>query len=208
MPDMDHSPQFWTEVATAYKDNTAVLFDLFNEPYPDNNNWNSEAGWTCWLNGGTCSGVSFPAAGMQLLVDTVRNTGAQNVILCGGIAYSNSLAQWLQYKPNDPTGNLAASWHSYNFNYCNNEGCWNQYVQPVAAQVPIVADEIGENDCADDYIDPLMSWMDSQQQSYLGWTWNTWDCSSGPALISDYDGTPTAFGVGLQQHLQAMPPNN
>ena len=34
-------------------------------------------------------------------------------------------------------------------------------------------------------------------------TWNTWDCSSGPSLISSYDGTPTAYGAGLRDHLRS-----
>ena len=33
MPDMDHSPAFWTSVASTFKNNPAVVFDLFNEPY-------------------------------------------------------------------------------------------------------------------------------------------------------------------------------
>ena len=49
-----------------------------------------------------------------------------------------------------------------------------------------------------------MDWADRNNIGYLGWTWNTWDCSSGPSLISDYDGTPTNFGVGLRDHLKAV----
>ena len=37
MPDQDHSPAFWTSVASTFSGNPAVLFDLFNEPYPANN---------------------------------------------------------------------------------------------------------------------------------------------------------------------------
>ena len=59
MPDMDHSVDFWKSVATYFKSNLNVIFELFNEPYPDNNNWNSQAGWQCWRDGGTCSGVSY-----------------------------------------------------------------------------------------------------------------------------------------------------
>ena len=74
-------------------------------------------------------------------------------------------------------------------------------IAPVLAQVPVVPGEIGENDCAHGYIDSLMAWLDSHHTGYLGWTWNTWDCSSGPSLISSYDGTPTNFGAGFKAHL-------
>jgi hypothetical protein len=112
---------------------------------------------------------------MQDLVNVVRSTGATNIIMLGGLEYSNSLSQWLTFKPTDPTGNLAASWHSYNFNLCNNQQCWDTYVAPVAAQVPLIVGEIGENDCNYDYIDPLMQWLDELGAHYLGWTWNTWE---------------------------------
>eukprot|EP01099_Mayorella_cantabrigiensis_P000381 TRINITY_DN117_c0_g1_i2.p1 TRINITY_DN117_c0_g1~~TRINITY_DN117_c0_g1_i2.p1 ORF type:complete len:223 (-),score=63.18 TRINITY_DN117_c0_g1_i2:80-748(-) len=201
MPNKDHSSTFWTSVANAYKNDTRVIFEMYNEPYPDNNNWDSTAGWTCWRDGGWCNGVSYEAAGMQSLVNAVRNTGAKNVILLGGLAYSNSLAQWKSYKPTDSTGNLGAAWHSYNFNYCNNQNCWDSYIKPVAQSYPVVATEIGENDCAHGFIDPLMNWMDGLGMNYLGWTWNTWDCKSGPALITNYNGSPSNFGVGFKNHL-------
>lgn len=203
MPDQDHAPAFWSQVAAAYEGNSSVIFDVYNEPYPDSNQ-DTTAAWQCWLNGGTCPGVSFQAAGMQELVNTIRNAGATNIIMLGGVEYANSLSQWLTYRPSDPDNNLAASWHSYNFNYCNTQSCWDSTVAPVQQQVPVIAGEIGENDCADGYINTLMPWMDSHGASYLGWTWDTWDCASGPALISDYNGTPTNFGAGYQAHLAAL----
>ncbi|MER6469629.1 cellulose-binding domain-containing protein [Streptomyces collinus] len=54
--------------------------------------------------------------------------------------------------------------------------------------------------------DQVVKWFDDHDLSYLGWTWNTWDCSSGPSPISAYDGTPTAYGVGLRDHLRALNP--
>ncbi len=203
MPDQDHAPAFWSSVASYFKNNSAVVFDLFNEPYPDNNQ-DTTAGWQCWRDGGACPGVSFQAAGMQELVTAVRSTGATNVIMLGGLEYANALSRWLTYKPSDPTGNLAASWHSYNFNLCNNTTCWDNTVAPVAQQVPLIAGEIGENDCADGYLNTLLPWLDSHNQSYLAWTWDTWNCASGPALIADYSGTPTNYGVGYRDHLAAL----
>ena len=68
----------------------------------------------------------------------------------------------------------------------------------------MIAGEIGESDCAGNYINPLMSWLDSQHTSYLPWTWNTWNCSSGPALITDYNGTPTNYGAAYKAHLASL----
>ncbi|MFI8067383.1 cellulase family glycosylhydrolase [Streptomyces sp. NPDC086033] len=204
MPDMQYTPSFWASVANTFKNDRTVVFDLFNEPYPDRATSTTTQAWQCWRDGGSCPGIGYEVAGMQDLVDSVRGTGATNLILAGGIAYSNDLSQWLTYKPADPAGNLAAAWHVYNFNTCADESCWNSTLAPVAAQVPLVAGEIGENTCAHGFIDQVMKWFDSHGLSYLGWTWNTWDCSSGPSLISSYDGTPTAFGTGLRDHLRAL----
>jgi len=204
MPDMQYTPSFWTSVASTFKDDPTVVFDLFNEPYPDRAASTTTQAWQCWRDGGTCPGIGYQVAGMQDLVDAIRATGAKNLILAGGLAYSNDLSQWLAYKPTDPAGNLAAAWHVYNFNTCSNESCWNSTLAPVAAQVPLVAGEIGENTCAHGFVDQVMKWFDDRGLSYLGWTWNTWNCSTGPSLISSYDGTPTAYGIGLRDHLRAL----
>ena len=205
MPDRDHAATFWTQVANAYKGNSAVIFDLFNEPYPDNNQDTTEA-WRCWRDGGTCAGVGYQAAGMQELVNAVRGTGATNIILLGGVAYASHLSRWLDYRPTDTTGNLAAAWHIYNFSQCNTQACWDAEAGPVAAQVPLVGGEIGQNNCAHDFVDALMDWHDARGASYLGWTWNVWDCGSGPALISNYDGTPTNFGIGIKNRFSGVGP--
>ncbi len=200
MPNRDHTPAFWTSVASTFKNNSSVLFDLFNEPFPDNNQ-DSFAAWTCWRDGGTCSGMPFQAAGMQELINAVRGTGAANIIMLGGVQYSNAMSKWLTFKPTDSGNNLAASWHVYNFNACNSSSCWDTNVAPVIASVPLITTELGENDCAHSFIDPLMNWLDSKGVGYLAWTWNTWDCKGGPSLISNYDGTPTSYGVGFKDHL-------
>ncbi|WP_231956754.1 MULTISPECIES: cellulose binding domain-containing protein [unclassified Actinoplanes] len=201
MPDAQYAPSFWTGVAGAFKGDDAVVFDLFNEPYPERATGDATSGWKCWRDGGTCTGIGYPVAGFQSLVNAVRATGATNVILVGGLAYANDLSQWLTYKPSDPLNNLAAFAHIYNFNTCATTACWNSQLAPVAAQVPLTLSEIGENDCAHGFIDPLMDWADAHQVGYLGWTWNTWDCSTGPSLISNHNGTATAFGQGLKDRL-------
>jgi endoglucanase len=206
MPDAAQAIPFWTSVANTFKGNNAVIFDLFNEPWASRATGSTTSGWQCWLSGGTCAGINFQVAGMQSMVNAVRGTGASNVIMLGGEEFSNDLGQILSFLPTDPDHNLAVSWHSYNFNACSNMSCWTSTVSPVAAQMPVIAGEIGENDCAGGYINQLMPFLDSIKTSYLGWTWNAdFACASGPGLITDYTGTPTAFGAAFKAHIQTLP---
>jgi endoglucanase len=206
MPDAAGAVPFWKSVARTFKGNDAVIFDLFNEPYPEQADQNNDAeGWRCWLHGGSdCVGIPYRVAGMQTMVDAVRSTGASNVLMLGGLEWSNDLSGWLAHEPADPDHNLAASWHSYNFNACSTKACWTRQIAPVIAKVPLIAGEIGENDCAGEYINRLTDWMDSEGASYLAWTWNSdFNCSSGPGLITSYDGQPTKFGAAYEAHLHA-----
>lgn len=200
MPDRDYAPTFWREVAAAYRDDSAVLFDLFNEPYPDHNRDTEEA-WRCWRDGGTCAGVPYQAAGMQELIDAVRGTGAENVILLGGIQYANAFSRFRTYAPTDPLNNLAASWHSYDFMRWANKVTWDAQVAIPTARLPLVASEIGQSECGTDFLLPLLQWLDERDASYLGWAWNTWGRCDGPVLIDDYDGTPSKMGQGFKDHL-------
>lgn len=204
MPNQDHSPTFWSQVATAFKGNSSVVFDVFNEPFPDNNSDTNEA-WRCWRDGGTCTGVSFQVAGMQELVTAIRAAGATNVIMLGGVEYSNALTQWLTYEPVDPLHNLAASWHMYGGNICSDATCWNQAPAAVMAKVPLIAGEFGEDfsgsDCSTTLVSSFVDWMDARQGSYAAWSWNTWGgCLS---LVSDVSaGTPTSgWGAFYKAHL-------
>lgn len=183
-----------------------TAFRLSNEPYPDRAASTATQAWQCRRDGGTCPGIGYGVAGRQDLVGSVRATGAANPILLGGPACSNHLGQWPAYKPTDPAGNLVAAYHVYTFRTCASESCWNSALAPVAAQVPLVAGEIGENTCAHGFIDQVMKWFDDRDLSCLGRTWDTWNCAFGPSLISDYAKTPTAFGTGLRDHLRAVNP--
>jgi hypothetical protein len=235
MPDADHSPAFWTSVARTFRDKSAVIFDPFDEPFPDNDR-NTAAAWTCWKLGGQghrrgskerCpdvtyrdahdrdTGIPYRAASMQSLVDAVRRVGARQVLLLDGVQYADSLSQWLANMPVDPGHNLTVSWHPYNFNPCgNNVDCWNETIAQVASRVPLVAGELGEDDCSHQYIDRLMGWLDRHGASYLAWSWNdsygtrcrpNLGANGDISVISDYRGTPyPGMGVGFKAHLACL----
>ncbi len=210
MPARPDATEFWTSVAGRFKDNSAVLFDLFNEP--------RDIDWGCWKSGGCTAGdAGFTVEGMQPMVDAVRGAGATSQpILLGGLSYANDMTGWLANLPTDPSSGLVASIHLYNFNApCPGSGgtaaaaieCFSSPEQnsivDIAAQHPVVFGELGQNGCATDFVAPMLDWMAQNDYSVLGWAWNTADCSSFPALISAYDGTPTAFGKAFQTSFAA-----
>lgn len=208
MADRDHSPAFWASVAAVFGGDSAVIFDLYNEPYPDHDR-DTEVAWTCWRDGGTCPGVSYVAAGMQELVDAVRDRGAHNLLLAAGVRYGNVLTRWKEFMPRDRDHNLAVAWHVYNVNLCRDITCWNQVVSPLADELPLIATQLGEFDCASSFIEQAMAFLESHHASYIANAWNAgagWPCGSddakqGPSLITQFDGAPTQYGRGYRSHL-------
>ncbi len=211
MANRDHSPAFWESVAQAFGSDTAVIFDLYNEPFPDSDQ-DTTAAWTCWRDGGTCPGVDYIAAGMQELLDAMRRAGARNLVLAAGVRYGNVLTRWHEFMPRDPNGNLAVAWHIYNVNLCRDLACWNQTVAPLTNTLPIVATELGEFDCAVGFIHQAIEFLEAHGASYIANAWNAgsgWPCGSvdaksGPSLIVDFKGTPTVYGRGYRDHLLTL----
>lgn len=201
MPNADHTPEFWRDVARTFMDDDGVIFEPYNEPFFVPNR-DSDAAWQCWRDGCRMTfggqATTYQAVGMQALVDAIRETGSTHLILLGGVQYSNALSQWLEHQPFDPLGNLGAAWHVYNFNACSDESCWNDAPARVAAEVPVVATELGQNDCAGTMISPLMDWLDARGSGYLAWSWN----ALGPCVAATMEdpGQPwsliTDYGSG------------
>jgi endoglucanase len=194
MADESHAPAFWTSVASYFKEDHAILFDLFNAPHG--------ISWSCWLNG-CIAPRGYQTAGMQQLVDTVRETGATQPVMVGALGATELGHAWLENRPSDPAGQLVAAVHVYNQHSTSH---FDANIGTVAAQVPVVAGEIGETDCADEDINSFLPWADTHDVSYLAWAWFVGGCASYPALITNYSGTPTSFGIGYREHLLATFP--
>jgi len=223
MPD-SHSVAFWQSAATVFRGNSLVLFDLFNEPWPDNSS-GDPAAWTCWRDGGCIQDSQngpnrYRAVGMQQLVDAVRGTGAHNIVVAEGIQYAETVDQWLDYRPHDPDGNLISSVHVYSFNACSNLACYEGNMQRVTESVPLLIGEFGpdltvpystelDNSCPahdvgdTDFDSALLAWARDNGVSWTAWSWNSWgDCWS---LIRDFSGRPTEpFGLTIRSALRSQ----
>jgi hypothetical protein len=129
-------------------------------------------------------------------------------LLLGGVQYALDLGGWRAYEPRDPRHQLIASEHDYGRLSPCDARCRRAIVRTEAV-APVTLGELGETDCRHSYIDRMMRFADAHGVGYLGWAWDAvspggWSCNDGPSLISSYDGTPTAFGIGLRDHLRAL----
>jgi hypothetical protein len=206
--DADHAPAFWQSVANYFKGNPSVIFNLTNEPHDS-----GSISWSCYLSGGcTVTGGtgSWTVVGTQSVVNTIRATGATNVIIIAGLNWSNDLSQWLNYVPVDSTSHaIVAGAHVYQDGLgCDTASCWTSQYQAIEnAGYPVIVSEFGQFSCNHSKIDLLMAWADaaSPPVGYWAWAFTVANCASGPSLISDGNGTPTqTYGQGYRDHLNAV----
>ncbi len=204
MPDSE-SLAFWRSVASQYAARPSVLFDAFNAPHSRDDVRGApvfELGWDCWAEGGcdvpveddrtpTKAGrATYEALGMDDLVATIRRAGAGQPILLSGIDRANDLAEWLASVPDDDQ--LVAAFHAYDDADCD-AGCWTEVIAPLADQVPVVTTELGATDPTDGWVEDYLDFAGEHGIGSLLWVWV--ERPGDPmALISDLDGTPTAWG--------------
>src|SRR6266487_5160977 len=220
MADLDHAPAFWSQIANEFRDNSNVVFDLYNEPflYAGYFEHSGEDAWSCWLTG---CGLNkyltggqpytqnhrWQTAGMQQLVDAVRAAGASNVVIASGLDWANDDSGWLAHQPHDPTGNLVAGWHEYHGESCARVDCWSQTIVPVTQKVPVVVGETGDvtgAGCTLKNLPTFLPWADNHGISYLAWTFNPWR-DTHDVLIADWKGTPSPCeGEYYAAHLAAL----
>jgi endoglucanase len=204
-----NSIQFWKEVADKYKGDGRVLFELYNEP--------NGIPWDVWLNGGQAG--HFVAAGMQQLYDAVRGTGANNVVIAGGLDWAYDLSAV------GPTGPHV---HGYNVIYATHPYTWSgppsawegAFAHLVTTDfAPVIATEFGDGrrgQCTGNYDQQLIAFTQSHGVSWTAWAWypsGATDDPQGcafPSLILDWNWNPSVQGVvvkaALQNYASSMPP--
>jgi endoglucanase len=212
MPDGE-SIAFWTSVAEDYHANPSVMFDAFNEPYSRYNASGTrvlfDLTWKCWRDGGceapveddqsaSAGRVTYPVVGMDTIVSAIRDAGAAQPILLGGLDYANDLGHWLEFAPDDDQ--LVAAFHSYDFKACADDKCWDDVLGPLADTVPVLASELGARDPASGYVASYLDWADDHDLGALFWVWA--DHPADPmALVKNARGAPTAYGTAARRWL-------
>ncbi|MDP9148691.1 MAG: glycoside hydrolase family 5 protein [Myxococcota bacterium] len=186
-----NSVAFWTEVATRYKGDGRVLFELYNEPHdisPD-----------VWLNGGSAG--DYPAVGMQDLYNAVRAAGAENLVIAGGLNWAYALTPLPGTAINGY--NVMYAVHPYNKSD-NQPGGWDSNWGFVASTnfAPVIATEFGDSTaaCSGVWDSTLVQYCDERQISWTAWAWYPGGCGF-PSLVSDWAGTPTAQGQVIKDAL-------
>jgi hypothetical protein len=184
-----HSKTFWSQVAARYQGDGHVLFELYNEPH--------DVSWDVWLNGGA-SGDGFTVVGMQELYDTVRGTGAENLVLIGGLQFAYDLSGVPSYRVKGQ--NIVWATHPYN-QTGKQPNNWPSGFGFLAATDPVMATEFGDSmSCGADYDQAFVTYASQHHLSWSAWAWFVSGCSF-PSIITDWMGTPSAAGMVVKTAL-------
>jgi len=222
MPDLDHANTFWAEVAQTFGNYTNVIFDIWDEPYPENGAYNSSTAWQCWEYGGSYCNEGYDVVGMKSLVATIRAntpggtvppTGQPRLCLTAGIAYGNSMTQYLTHQVADRVAHgVSPIFHVSNTgddSHCSNYACWNQNIWPIEEYWPVIWNIMdyspnGE-ECVCDITcqGPRFSGSMQYDQNMIVGIWDAnYNCVLS-TLITDWGGTPSSpLGTGFQSVIQ------
>lgn len=185
---------FWTILASHYRNDPTMLFDPINEP--------KYADWQTWLNGNS-SGV----VGYQQLIQAIRATGAQQIIVLEpGAGCTCGHAAWGgvdNYLPSDP--NIIFSMHDYAEVVQGNPSSWDAGWGPILGRYPIYYGEWAvlphanypvfckgvTSSNADSVTNAFLNYMQARQAN-----WTAWDFAP-TEMLQDYTSySPTTFSSG------------
>jgi hypothetical protein len=185
-----HSITFWSQVASRYKGDGRVMFELYNEPH--------DVPWNVWLNGGP-SGDGFTVAGMQELNDTVRESGAMNLVFIAGLDWAFDLSGVALNRVKGP--NIVWVSHPYAQNAQQQAASWRAAFGYLRATDPVMLTEFGDtSSCETAFDSQLIAYADMLGISWSAYAWFVSGCMF-PSLIGDWTDTPTASGQVVKSAL-------
>lgn len=196
---------FWKQIAQQYKSNGGVLFELYNEPH--------DISPTIWRNGGmlkTETNINdYYAVGMQQMTDTIRSTGAENIIIINGLNWGYDL-----HGLTDIQGiNIMYGTHPYNFEGKNTEKDWESAFGSVSLQVPIILTEYGDTaDCNGVFDKKILEYAQMHTLSTIAWAWffnpNDPQGCDFPSVILNWNYDPTPAGIVVKKYLLSQTGQN
>ncbi len=198
---------FWQDAATRYANHPGVIFGLLNEPHG--------ISWEEWRNGGDVAkkgeekeGVAAEnkasqdavrSVGMQALVDTVRKTGARNLVSAGGLDWAYDLGGVLNgYALDDTPDGQGIMYETHVYPW---KGNWQKRFLDAAEKYPILVGEVGcqptpmpwQNGKTEDPLTWGADMIGCIQKHRLNWTAWCFHPRSSPCLLLDWDYTPTPY---------------
>lgn len=207
--------QFWKDVGARFKNHPAVIYELLNEPH--------DIPWEVWRNGGPVMDqktsadvatenkqalVKFQSIGMQKLVDVIRETGAKNLIIAGGLDWGYDLGGILEGFALDDRGGNGIMYSSHVYPWKSD---WQGKFLAIAAKYPVFIGEVGADTQRMDFLPPERqedpaTWVPDMlgiiQKHRLHWTAWCFHPKSTPRVLLDWDYTPTPFwGVPVKEAL-------
>ncbi len=215
--------EFWKDAAVRYKNHPAVLFELFNEAHG--------ISWKIWRDGGSLKSAANKntdvnaaenneqdeddlSVGMQALLNAIRETGARNVVIAGGLDWGYDLSGVVNdyaLKEHDGGNGIVYSSHIYPW-----KKGWQSKTMDAAAKYPVFIGEVGcppdwksfefipkgartEDLSKPDWARDMIGLM---QKHKLHWTGFSFHPKTAPMVIQDWEYTPSPYwGVFVKEAL-------
>lgn len=213
---------FWKDAAIRYKNNPAVLFELFNEPH--------SISWKAWRDGGSLSDPANRSTdanaaenkeqqegevstGMQALVNAIRATGARNLLIAGGLDWGYDLSGLKDYALHDSADGDGIMYSSHIYPWKKD---WQIHTLDAAAKYPIFLGEVGTPPdwSSAKFIPVNEQYEDLSKKEWapdvigliqkykLNWTGFSFHPKCMPMAILDWNYTPTPYwGVFVKEAL-------
>ena len=220
MPDRN-TITFWRQMAAVYKSDPGVWFEPYNEPVPPERsgklNGANSSQWRVWRNGGTVTCAkddgaekgtfTFHAVGMQSLYDTIRATGAPNIVIADGLNYAGTLSGL----PLLAGKNIAYGIHPYIDTSSPDDasnGVWDREFGRLSARQAVLATEFGDFQCGNTkYDNAILHYVNVHRVGYDAWAWWVGGCGF-PSLITDAAGDCVqTMGCVIQQNMMSYGPS-